>query len=262
MVGVGVNGGAGHGEEGSGSDMSELDMDRMDGLPPASMRSRSSSVGSNANSEPLFSPIPFIVRDENGQLTHPSVQGQGAEGESGVLMDQIPDLELGGADRTQSMSVTPKEVVDVAPTAPSAAAEPAKEEQQGEDVAMAEREQQEEPLEPATNVAAAITSAAPSSTSVTAGESEPLGIPTGQVDELDNPEQTVNALTSTTTSSSEAPPATGTLGTKAEGEADIVEKADVGTQGDEKAEEEEEDAESSRSSKRRKSVASITDPRE
>ncbi len=104
----------------SASDMSEVEMDRMDGLPPSSSsssgRARSESVGSNAShTEPLFSPIPFIVRDENGMLTHhPNAtantggasQGKeaGEEGGEGMVIDQIPDLELGGADRTQDMS--------------------------------------------------------------------------------------------------------------------------------------------------------------
>lgn len=252
-----------HGEEGSQTDMSEVDMDRMDGLPPSSARSRSSSVASNANSEPLFSPIPFIVRDENGQLTD---QQAGAESErAGVdatLMDQIPDLELGGADRTHAMGVLPKEVVDVAPTAPAAAAS---DDQQ--DVPMAEADepmQEAEPQPPVSteasgSVAAAVdatqtipeSSASVEPQAATAAASEPLGVPDGEVDEIDNPTQTVHPLTSTTSSTT----TTAAMDAPGDEEKTVEPEAAQPTV-------EEEDADNPRSTKRRKSVASIHDPRD
>ncbi|SPO20121.1 uncharacterized protein UTRI_00520_B [Ustilago trichophora] len=113
---LGVN--ANQEQDGSATDMSEVEMDRLDGLPPK--RYRSCSVTSNSSSEPLFSPIPFVVRDENGLLT--TSQGR-VETTDGVReqagFEQIPDLELEGADTTlNSDSVSsPNDVVDVAPIA-------------------------------------------------------------------------------------------------------------------------------------------------
>ena len=305
---VGIGGVNGAHEEGSQSDLSEVDMDRMDGLPPSASagRSRSSSVGSNANSEPLFSPIPFVVRDENGQLTHGGAhdvqQQQSQEAEASGMMEPIPDLELGGADRTQSMDTLPREVVDVAPHAatpePGVAQSTPKDTQQNEiDAAQNSDEPMEEsesslPASTATaaNAAAATSGAdasgsvaaaveastststssipspsAPVSTTSSAAASEPLGVPDGQVDEIDNPAQTVNALTSTTTSNTSATATTGSAaavaadGTSTSADAEAQGNADPTAAA---GQDSDSDGDSSRSSKRRKSVASIHDARD
>lgn len=227
---VGVNGT--HDEP--AADLSELDMDRMDGLPPSSAsvggRSRSSSVGSNAHSEPLFSPIPFIVRDENGQMTHPSVAGaaatgatqQGQEGAdaNGVeaaLMDPIPDLELEGADRTQDMDTLPKEVVDVAPstsTSASTAGGPVESNTEGqqEDEAMAESDS----ADPST-------SAATSSSATTAdlGESVAAAVEASTVTPSTGSSTTAPASTPASTSAPTSAPTSEPLGVP-DGEVDEI----------------------------------------
>lgn len=231
--------------EGSQTDLSEVDMDRMDGLPPSSVsgRSRSSSVSSNTNAaEPLFSPIPFVVRDENGQLTHAGGEAdQQTEGAAG-LMESIPDLELGGADRTHAGTTLPKEVVDVAPPAPTATATTEAAEQQDEAMPADKQDKAHAvSADEAGSVAAAVDAQPTAGDAATdpVQTTEPLGVPDGQVDELDNPSQTVLPLTSTT--ATDAAPTT--------------EMSDTASQ-------EEQDADTGRSTKRRKSVASIHDPRE
>ncbi len=81
--------------------MDEGEMDRLDGLPPSS-RSRSASVASSV--EPLFSPIPFIARDE-----HP------LSGNDGQEEDGIPDLELEEPRSDAHRWVAEGGAVDVAP---------------------------------------------------------------------------------------------------------------------------------------------------
>ncbi|SJX60495.1 uncharacterized protein SRS1_10118 [Sporisorium reilianum f. sp. reilianum] len=235
---VGVVGVNGHSEDEVA--VSEVDMDRMDGLPPAT-RSRSASVGSNASAEPLFSPIPFILRDENGR--------QSGEGDHVVVTDQIPDLEPGSADRTHAAEALPKEVVDVAPPAATA---------HDDEKENSEPMQQDSPAQPtaaasADTVAAAVeasTSSAPAPAPATAGvaaASEPQGLlPAGAVDELDNPTQTVNPLTATTTTTSETQPA-------------AAQQSGAQTEPRQEEEESGEPEDAQRSSKRRKSVASLHD---
>lgn len=311
-IGVGANGiHAAEGEngegEGIGGEMSEIEMDRMDGLPPTSSafslggRSRSSSIAST--SEPLFSPIPFIVRDENGDLTHPGTNAQVGEdgGERGGLglTEAIPDLELGGADRTRQVNETPRELVDVAPSAPTPnsgamgemdkeAAQEEEKEGEGEDIKMndsfapasASATAETSIADAAGSVAAAVDATQPptpatastdtittTTAAATAGAAtpEPLGIPNGEVDELDNPSQSVHPLTSTTavpnlTSEGEDPSITASStvekekNEEKEGKSEETEKKE-----DDKVEQGEEEG---RSSKRRKSVASITDSRD
>nr|CDI51374.1 conserved hypothetical protein [Melanopsichium pennsylvanicum 4] len=162
---MGVNG-AHDSEDRASGEMSESEMDRMDGLPPSATsaggagRSRSSSVASNNSVEPLFSPIPFIVRDENGALTHAGIgdDGQQDGAEQAGIMEPIPDLELGGADRTASANTLPKEIVDKAPTTANATTtasefqscqeEQRKEEkeEEAEDVEMAEEGDDDEKM--------------------------------------------------------------------------------------------------------------------
>ncbi|TKY90678.1 hypothetical protein EX895_000676 [Sporisorium graminicola] len=273
---VGVNGHGGDDDGVAASDVSDIEMDRMDGLPPSTTRSRSSSVGSNASvsAEPLFSPIPFIVRDENGLLTgtgqqQPQQRGE-EEGEQTAAMDPIPDLELGGADRTHSMNVLPKEVVDVAPTAATNAAFEGKDGGAQDGEAMQEDAPTVQTTAAPATVAAAVdasTSTASSSSpaaaaATTPATSEPLGLlPDGAVDELDNPSHTVHPLTSTTST-----PSTGTgesaqtaAATAAAGAAQAGNHTE--TQGKEEADahEDAEPEDAHRSSKRRKSVASLHD---
>lgn len=267
-IGVVVNGthdAEGQSERASGGvgDMSELEMDRLDGLPPSSAspspsvrgagatRSRSSSLSSN--SEPLFSPIPFILRDENGLLNHDNNntnqggqdQVETADGPS-AMEDHIPDLELGGADRTHTIHTLPKEVVGVAPTStPNSthSTAPASTSAEEGDVHMAEVQ-----LEPSLAVSSTYPDPTPTSTSTSAStlaSTEPLGVPDGEVDEIDNPSHTVHPLTSTTTpvdqhtNSPDAQP-----NPNPNPNPNDADDADDG----------------SRSTKRRKSVASLPDP--
>ncbi|SPO21043.1 uncharacterized protein UTRI_00520 [Ustilago trichophora] len=292
---TGVNGS--HDEEeggGSATDMSEVEMDRLDGLPPT--RSRSSSVASNTNAEPLFSPIPFVVRDENGLLTHSQENGDqvmGQAGENGGLMEQIPDLELGGADRTQNSDsvLPPKEVVDVAPAA-SISTEKEEEEQVDEVMAEAADDQPVQQVSNSTpaaatsvaerqgSVAAAVeattTSTSPSTTATATTSTEPLGIPQGQVDELDNPDQSLHALTSTTTTTTTTTTESDSAATSKDKKSPITSAeesksvesepetpetpASVSEQ--ETKQNSDQDSDTLRSSKRRKSLASIHDVRE
>ncbi|KAJ1031611.1 hypothetical protein NDA13_002002 [Ustilago tritici] len=269
-------------------EMSDIEMDRMDGLPPSSSagsvggRSRSSSIASTT--EPLFSPIPFIVRDENRNLTHPNTAARG----DGEEAQQIPNLELGGADRTHATNETPKKVIDVAPipTSKSPIAANAEEEDkkvQLEDVEMEESKTEETPLEGKSSdvgsVAAAVDAtqssvssavdavaaqdekvATPPSAPAATGASEPLGVPDGEVDEIDNPTNSVHALTSTATTS--------TNSTSSASDIASTENASATASGmgedkekEEKAQLQEGEEENNvRSSKRRKSDASIGDP--
>lgn len=269
-VGIMTNGTHEEGAAG-GVEVSELEMDRMDGLP--ARRERSSSVASSGVSEPLFSPIPFIVRDENGQLTGADREGgdEGINATAGVeggLMDQIPDLELGGADRTQIGDRLPKEVVDVAP--PAATTEQPDEKPATEEEAMDESSDEPMQEDAPTSATAAATTAAPSAdtsaaaaadavaaveatssaappTTTSAAATEPLGVPVGQVDEIDNPSLTVNPLTSTTTATADtSAPAPFTDSTTSKSIERSKDDDEVGE-------------DTPRSTKRRKSVASIHD---
>ncbi|KAJ9476725.1 hypothetical protein PHBOTO_000390 [Pseudozyma hubeiensis] len=270
-VGIMTNGTHEEGAAG-GVEVSELEMDRMDGLP--ARRERSSSVASSGVSEPLFSPIPFIVRDENGQLTGGDREGgdEGINVTAGVeggLMDQIPDLELGGADRTQIGDRLPKEVVDVAP--PAATTEQPDEKPATGEEAMDESSDEPMQEDATTSATAAATTVAPSAdtsaaaaadavaaveatssgappTTTSAAATEPLGVPVGQVDEIDNPSLTVNPLTSTTTATADtsAPAPSTTESTAIKSNERSKDDDDAGD-------------DTPRSTKRRKSVASIHD---
>ncbi|GAC95427.1 hypothetical protein PHSY_003003 [Pseudozyma hubeiensis SY62] len=268
-VGIMTNGTHQEGAAG-GVEVSELEMDRMDGLP--ARRERSSSVASSGVSEPLFSPIPFIVRDENGQLTGED-RGGGDEGMNvtagveGALMEQIPDLELGGADRTQIGDRLPKEVVDIAPTA-ATTEQPDQKAATEEDVDQAMDESSDEPMQedvPASATTAAAPTAAPSAntsaaaaadavaaveaaSSASAAPTEPLGVPHGQVDEIDNPSLTVNPLTSTTTATADT-----------SAPASNAESTTIKSNERSKADDDDVEDDTPRSTKRRKSVASIHD---
>jgi hypothetical protein len=186
----------GHADEAK-SDVSELEMDRMDGLAPSTgTRSRSASVASVA--DPLFSPIPFIT-------------------EAAEADEAVPELELGGADRTHADAV-PSEVVDTAPPTAAAAPEEA-------DVVMPDTTEEAGSTAQAVD---ALTQADVEPAPATA----PLGVPPGEVDEVDNAAATIHPLSSTTA----APPAEQST--------------------------EQDDEEEARSTKRRKSVASESDPRD
>ena len=188
--------------------VSEVDMDRMDGLPPNS-------------AEPLFSPIPFIARNDGND------------------QDAVPDLELSGADRTQT-DEPPREIVDAPPAVTTAR----------------EAEMQEDAPTASTDEGGSV--AAQVEQVVERGEV--LGVPDGQVDELDNPNQRMEAITSTT--EVVAAPTEGQSEMRVEQEVKPVnEKEAVEAVKDEEDEEEEEDREEQdgRSTKRRKSIASIHD---
>lgn len=263
-----------HSGENVVADISELEMDRIDGLPPSSasggVRSRSSSVGSNASvAEPLFSPIPFIVRDENGQTTSSGDGGTAAAGQQRetnamasdlqgvdrrVLMDQTPDMELGGADRTQIGDRLPNEIVDVGPARNARVADGAnatvkpQEHEAQQDAVMPECSDDPMQHTATTDAVTAAVQASSCSTatpvSASAATCEPLGVPDGQVDEIDNPTFTLNPLTSTTNAAPSASVATSTTPSSqpVSGSQDV-----------------QDDQDTPRSTKRRKSVASVHD---
>ena len=101
-------------------------------------------------------------------------------------------------------------------------------------------------LEPSLAVSSTYPDPTPTSTSTSAStlaSTEPLGVPDGEVDEIDNPTHTVHPLTSTTTpvdQHTESPDAQPNLNPNP----NDADDADDG----------------SRSTKRRKSVASLPDP--
>lgn len=197
-------------------DMTELEMDRLDGLPPAATADETMAAAAttrprsshNASiNDPLFSPIPFLVKHETAAS---------ANGDHMDVTDNIPDLELGGADRTQAQmpgtDSTPRELVDFSSpprsnssgsmaAPPSAAVKSAADQDmaasEGPTATVAERVDEEMPSQ-SSDAQAGKSAHAPRPVPTSTGTAD-LGIPDGQVDEMDNPAHQMHPLSFTTT---------------------------------------------------------------
>ncbi|PWZ02571.1 hypothetical protein BCV70DRAFT_196818 [Testicularia cyperi] len=258
------------------TELSEIELDRLDGLTDSSStvsrRTRTDSTASNPphNLDPLFSPIPFLAKHE---------QDEAAQDPN---LEQIPDLELSGADRTHS-DTAPGEILGLSsesvPSASATNAQPAltteseahdttaQAELPDSDIEMASDEaptaskpeagvdaeshvNAEETAGTATTTAASVS--LESSTSEALGTSLPDAsgpLPKGQVDELDNPSHEITPLSATTTPAS-PPTQQGPSATPDPTLHASSNNADIDT---------DIDIDDVRSPKRRKSIASIHD---
>ena len=174
--------------------------------------------------------------------------------QKGITPAQSPDMELGGADRTQIGDRLPNEIVDVGPARNARVADGAnatvkpQEHEAQQDAVMPECSDDPMQHTATTDAVTAAVQASSCSTATPASASaatcEPLGVPDGQVDEIDNPTFTLNPLTSTTNAAPSASVATSTTPSSqpVSGSQDV-----------------QDDQDTPRSTKRRKSVASVHD---